>query len=263
MVALTHIDVSPPARAVRRIGMADLGWALREGWTDFRQMRGDILILGFIYPAVGLLAALFAVRGEFLPLLFPLAAGLSILGPAVASGFFELARRREAGLDTSWIHFLDPFRRPSSRAPLMGLTLGLAVLFAAWVGVAWSLYRLTFGPLGAPSASAFVTEALTTPQGWALIVLGNLTGLGFAAVALVVSLVSFPMAVEGRTSALAAVETSLAACARNPLQVAAWGLIVAALLAVASLPLFIGLAVALPVLGYASWRLYTRLVGPA
>jgi uncharacterized membrane protein len=76
----------------------------------------------------------------------------------------------------------------------------------------------------------------------------------------VLSLVSFPMVVDGRASAFTAVETSIAACAKNPLQVAAWGLAVAVLLALASLPLFIGLAVALPVLGYASWRLYTRLV---
>ncbi len=263
MVALTHTDVSAPARAIRRIGMADLGWALAEGWRDFRQMRGDVLVLSLIYPAVGLLAAVLAVRGQLAPLLFPLAAGLSILGPAVASGFFELARRRDAGLEAGWTHFLDPFRRAESRGPLLALTLGLTVLFAAWLGVAWSLYKVTFGPLGPPTAAAFIAEALTTPQGWTLIVLGNLAGLGFAIAALAVSLVSFPMVVDGRATAFAAVETSLSACARNPLQVAAWGLIVAVLLVVGAVPLFAGLAVTLPVLGYASWRLYTRLVEPA
>ncbi len=39
-----------------------------------------------------------------------------------------------------------------------------------------------------------------------------------------------------------------------------WGLIVAALLVVGSIPAFVGLAVVLPVLGYATWHLYTRLV---
>lgn len=262
MVALTHTDVSTPAPAVRRIGMADLRWALAEGWTDFRQMRGDVLVLSLIYPAIGLLAVLATVQGAWLPLLFPLAAGLSILGPAVASGFFELARRRDAGLDAGWTHFLDPFRRAASRGPLLALTLGLAVLFVGWVSVAWSLYKVTFGPLGAPSAAAFMTEALTTPHGWALIVFGNLAGLGFAVAALAVSLVSFPMVVDGRSDAFMAVETSLKACAKNPLEVGAWGLMVAVLLALGSLPLFAGLAVVLPVLGYASWRLYTRLVEP-
>jgi uncharacterized membrane protein len=39
-----------------------------------------------------------------------------------------------------------------------------------------------------------------------------------------------------------------------------WGVIVAVLLVVGSIPFFVGLAVVLPVLGYATWHLYTRLV---
>jgi uncharacterized membrane protein len=35
---------------------------------------------------------------------------------------------------------------------------------------------------------------------------------------------------------------------------------VVALLALGCLPLFVGLAVVLPVLGYASWHLYTRVI---
>jgi uncharacterized membrane protein len=39
-----------------------------------------------------------------------------------------------------------------------------------------------------------------------------------------------------------------------------WAVIVAAALVVGFLPLFIGLAVVLPVLGHATWHLYRRLV---
>jgi uncharacterized membrane protein len=59
---------------------------------------------------------------------------------------------------------------------------------------------------------------------------------------------------------LTAAETSLRAVAANPSTFAAWGLIVAALLVIGSIPLFIGLAVVLPILGYSTWRLYTRVV---
>jgi uncharacterized membrane protein len=43
---------------------------------------------------------------------------------------------------------------------------------------------------------------------------------------------------------------------------AAWGLIVAVLLALGSLPLFLGLAVVIPLLGHASWHLYRKVVEP-
>jgi uncharacterized membrane protein len=39
-----------------------------------------------------------------------------------------------------------------------------------------------------------------------------------------------------------------------------WGILVTVLLALASIPLFVGLALVLPWLGYSTWHLYTRLV---
>lgn len=39
-----------------------------------------------------------------------------------------------------------------------------------------------------------------------------------------------------------------------------WGVVVAVILAVAILPLFVGLAIALPVLGHATWHLYRKVV---
>jgi len=43
---------------------------------------------------------------------------------------------------------------------------------------------------------------------------------------------------------------------------ALWGLIVAAALAIGSLPLFVGLAVVIPVLGHSTWHLYRKVVVP-
>ena len=41
-----------------------------------------------------------------------------------------------------------------------------------------------------------------------------------------------------------------------------WGLIVAVALIIGSLPLFVGLAVVLPVLGHSTWHLYRKVVEP-
>ena len=93
-----------------------------------------------------------------------------------------------------------------------------------------------------------------------MILFGNLAGLGFAIVTLMVAVVSFPMLVDRQVHASDAVETSLRATLQNPLVIARWGVYVAVILAVACIPAFLGLAIALPVLGYASWHLYTRIV---
>ena len=56
--------------------------------------------------------------------------------------------------------------------------------------------------------------------------------------------------------------TSLRVVAANPLAMATWGLIVAALLVVGSIPFFLGLAVVVPLLGHATWHLYRKVVEP-
>lgn len=248
-------EVSP----VRNITGADLSWALKQGWADFREKRGDLLLVPLIYPVVGLLAAAFAWNDRLFPLLFPLVAGLSILGPAVAAGFYELAKRREAGRDSSWFHFLDPLRG-SSRMPILVLTAVLAGLFLAWLAAAWAIYGATLGQLGPSTPSEFLRDLFSTQEGLRMILLGNLAGAAFAVATLCVSVASFPMVVDKPVDALAAIQTSIAAVAKNPMTMIRWGITVVAILALGALPLFVGLAVALPVLGYSTWHLYTRVV---
>ena len=250
----------PPAPArIRAITEADLRWALAEGWNDFKDKRGDLLIVAVIYPVLGFLSAMLVLNDQLLPLFFPLVAGLSIFGPAVASGFYELARRREEGLDSTWWHFLDPLQG-RGREELGLLTGGLAILFLAWLITAWAIYSATIGQQNPTGIGGFVYDLFNTAAGWRMILLGNLAGLVFAVVALVFATVSFPMVVDKAVDARTAVTASVAAFRANPRVMASWGLRVALILALGCIPLFVGLAVALPVLGYATWHLYTRLI---
>lgn len=260
----TTMDAAPiPATddlpEVRRIGASDVRWALAEGWKDFLAKRGDLIVIGLLYPLICLIAVVMTFNDPLLPLLFPLVAGLSIAGPAAASGFYELARRREEGRESTWSHFLDPLKG-RSRTPLLLLTLGLGVLFVGWLLTAYAIYAATFGADAPMQVSDFFGRLFTTSAGWELIVLGNLAGLGFAIVTLVVAIVSFPMVVDKPVDAATAIRTSFKAARKNPVEIAGWGLRVAGLLLLGLIPAAIGLAVVLPWLGYATWHLYTRLV---
>ena len=244
---------------VRRITGADLDASLKDGWGDFMEMRGDIIFLMLLYPLIGIIAAVVTVGSPLLPLFLPIAAGIGLLGPVAAVGFYEMARRREMGLTSNWAHFLDVRKRPSfdEIAAVTGLLLAI---FAMWLFAAGALYVLLFGWNEPASVGAFLSDVFTTTRGWAMILIGAVIGAVFAVVVLAVSVVSMPMLVDCNVSAADAVRTSIRAARENPGELLRWGVIVAALLVVGSIPLFIGLAVVLPWLGYSTWHLYTRLV---
>jgi len=256
------VQIAPEAAPeIRTIGLSDLHQALKLGWEDFKAVPSHAIILCVIYPVLGLLLARAAFGYAVIPLLFPLAAGFALLGPFAALGLYELSRRRESGEEPSAWDALDVLRSPSFGA-MLGLGTLLLALFVTWVATAQAIYIAVFGYGGATGASDFAARVLTTSQGWWLIIVGCGVGFLFAVVALCVSVVSFPLMLDRHATAIDAIRTSLRAVRENPFAIAVWGLIVAVLLAIGSLPFFVGLAVVLPVLGHATWHLYRKLVEP-
>jgi uncharacterized membrane protein len=249
----------PGEPAVRAIGLTDLRDAVAKGIEDFNAVPTHAVFLGIIYAVLGIILFRLAFGYDVLPLVYPMLAGFILLGPCAAIALYELSRRRERGLDVSAEHLLEVFRSPSIGA-IVRLGLVLLAIFFAWLVAAKTMYPQIMGGAVPASLGEFSHQVLTTSAGWQLIVVGNAVGFVFAAVALVISVVSFPMLVDRNVGAATAVRTSVRAVAANPLTMAAWGLFVVAALIVGSLPLFFGLAVVFPVLGHATWHLYRRIV---
>ena len=255
---------TPAARTdtipVRKITDADLRLSLTHGLNDFLAMRGDIFFAGLIYTLIGIAAVVMTTNQPLMPFFFPVVAGVGLLGPVAAVGFYELAKRRESGnSDHNWSHFFDVLKRPS--ADDMGIVAGLLLLiFLGWLLAAGALYGLLFGFWTPTSVGGFVTAVLTTPKGWALIVLGAVVGAIFGAFVLALSVASLPLLVDRNVTASEALSASWRAANANRRLMFRWGLIVTGLLILGSAPLFVGLAFVLPWLGYSTWHLYTRLI---
>jgi uncharacterized membrane protein len=245
------------APEVRRIGFGDLWAALRQGWTDFLATPTQLVFLCILYPVIGLVAATLAAGGDVMHLFYPMAAGFALVGPIAALGLYEISRRREKGLPASWANVFDVLRSPAI-GEIFVLGVGLLAIFLVWLWAADAIHAATLGRL--PPEIGMTQALFGTEEGWRMIWLGNAVGFVFAALVLVLTALSFPMLLDRDGGVGRAVATSVRAFAMNPVQMAGWGLIVAVLLLLGSLPLFIGLAVVLPVLGHATWHLYRRVV---
>ena len=250
-----------PAPAVRRITVADLGDALARGIDDFAAFRTDVAFLAIVYPLVGLVLARLAFGYGLLPLLFPLASGFALIGPAAAVGLYEMSRRREAGAQAGWADAFEIVREPSFGS-IVAFGLMLLMVFLVWLYVAISIYDLTLGPEPPVSAVGFCARRVhdrcrldddrgrrrhrvPVRRGGA----GDQRRFGAADA-------------RPRRRAAHAIGTSLRAVMANPGPMAAWGLVVALALVLGSIPLFLGLIVVMPVLGHATWHLYRRVVAP-
>ena len=147
---------------IRRIGIADLKDALRQGVADFGACRTNVIFLCVIYPLLGLLMARMAFGYQMLPLLFPLASGFALVGPFAAVG----------------------------RIAMLGTML--IVMFLLWMGAAQTIYSATLGPEPPVSAMQFMHDVVWTTAGWWMIGIGTGVGFLFAVFALAISVVSFP-----------------------------------------------------------------------
>ena len=257
--AIAEEDASSARLIVRTIGVGDLRDALSKGLVDFEAMPTHLVFLCLMYPILMLIIARVAAGYDVLPLVFPLLAGYTLIGPLVATGMYELSRRREQGLDISRSHAFDVLRFASIGA-IARLSVILMTIYFAWLGTAWAIYERTFGGVVPASIAEFALQVIATPSGWTLIFVGCGAGFIFANVAFALSVVSFPMLVDRDVGVATAVQTSVRAVLANPITMGMWAFIVASALLIGSLPFFVGLAVVLPVLGHATWHLYRKVV---
>jgi uncharacterized membrane protein len=249
----------PDALDVRRIGARDIRESLREGLADFAALRTHALFLIVIYPLIGLVLGFVTSNESLMPLFFPLAAGFALIGPVAALGLYELSRRREQGHEPSLADAASVLRSPSI-GPILELSLLLSLIFLVWLVAATLIYDQTMGGQRFTSYGEFLRSVFTTREGWALIVVGNAVGFLFAAGTFAMTAVSFPLLLDRPVPLRTALATSVKAIRVNPGAMGLWALTIAGLLVAGSIPAFVGLAVVLPVLGHATWRLYRRLV---
>ncbi len=253
--------VQPPIRPDRGYARhlpatAALSW-LAAGWADFRHNPLQSLAYGLASFALSVLVIWGLVLADLLWMIFPALSGFLVVGPLVAIGLYEKSRKLQRGEKVSLADML--LVRPRSGAQLAFAGLMLCLLVMVWLRAADLLYALFFGLLPFPGFDHILSQLLTTPRGWALILTGSAVGGMFAAFAMAISLFSIPMLLDRRTDALTALGTSFALTTHNLRVVLPWGMIVALGFAMCAMTGLLSMVIIFPVLGHGTWHAWVAL----
>ncbi|MDH4180568.1 MAG: DUF2189 domain-containing protein [Betaproteobacteria bacterium] len=239
---------------VRKIGLgAPLGW-LASGWRDFRASWRASAFYGLVFALMGWLVALvFRHAYEYV---WGLTTGFLLVGPFLAIGIYELSRRRERG-EPPWLApTLDAWRPNVGAIGIFALVLG--VLLLVWSRASLVVIAVSF-PDEMPSLERFLANVLAADNLQFLLGYFAIGGF-FAALVFAISVVSVPMMLDRDTDGVVAALTSLRACRENVGPMLVWAALIALVVGAGFALWFLGLVVAVPVIGHATWHAYKALV---
>ncbi|MBL9052223.1 MAG: DUF2189 domain-containing protein [Tabrizicola sp.] len=253
------IDPAPPRPPeVNLIDLSDLKASLSLGWQDFRRAP----MLGLVFSAVYVLGGWLIVwamtaKGQVWWTL-PASAGFPILGPFIACGFYEISRRLEAGEPlVAREVFAVIFRQKDRQIPAIAAVI--VVYFLFWNFLSHMIFALFLGNATMTNVSTSLAVFLS-PDGLTMLAFGTLVGAAFATLLYCLMVVSLPMLLDRDVDFVTAMLTSFALVRENPGIMLGWGFLIAVCLFAAMLPAFLGLLIALPLFGHASWHLYRRSI---
>jgi uncharacterized membrane protein len=242
---------------VRLVGV-DQPWRwLSAGWSDLRRAPQVSLSYGALFVIASFLVTLGLWLAGLVYLVLPLAAGFMFVGPVIAVGLYEVSRRLGEGQQVSLRDAMAAWRTHAGPIATMGLVLMLFML--AWIRLAFLIFALFFGA-SPPSWEHLVTTLLFSTDGIPFLIVGTATGGALAAIAFAMSAIALPLLLDRDVGTLVAVATSVAAVLKNWRVMIGWGALIVLFTAAGLVTCYIGLAVTLPLIGYASWHAYRDLV---
>jgi uncharacterized membrane protein len=246
--------VAPPFPQVRVVPVtAPLRW-LRQALDDLRACPGPSVFYGLCFAAMG--ALLKVVFAHAYPYLSALTCGFLLLGPLLAIGLYEIARRRECADACRLAPTLAVWRRNAGSISVFSLIL--IVVFLVWARASLVIFAL-FYTSEMPTVAGFMQQVLSV-NNLEFLAVYFAVGLGLAALVFALSVVSIPLMMDRGQDTVTAVIASLLALARNPGAMLVWAALIVLLTAFGLLTLFIGLIFAMPLVGLGTWHAYRDLI---
>ena len=255
------VSPRPPAVKINTIGADDIKAALAAGWRDFLAAPLIGLFFGGIYAAGGIAILVLLMVYHQPWWIIPIAVGFPLIGPFVAVGLYEVSRRLASGAPLVWSEVLTVILAQRKRQ-VGWMAFVVLFIFWMWLYEVRMLLAIFLGFKSFSSLGAFFTIITSTSSGIGFLAVGTIVGALLSFVLFCTTVVAIPLLLEREIDLITAIIFSFKAVLQNFAPMIGFGILVAALTFLSLVPLFLGLLVVLPVLGHATWHLYTKVVAP-
>lgn len=245
-----------PTPNVRRIATNQPWEWLAAGWNDLWRAPSASIAYGLLFVLMGYLLVS-TVEGQFHSAL-ALTTGFLLVGPFLALGLYDISRRLETGEPVSLGRALTAWRSNALSIALFGVVLGLVMI--VWARLAAVLFAVLVGGREL-SLEASAAQIFFSGSGLTFLLVFTVVGAIIAGVVFAISVVSVPMMLDHKVDFVTAILTSLAAVRANPAPMALWAALIVIFTGLGLLTFYLGLALALPLIGHATWHAYRSLVG--
>lgn len=244
---------APP---VRRVAPgAPVEW-LRLGARDLHRSLRPSLAIGVAVAVAGWLLMAATWRVSYLaPALL---GGFLYIAPFAAIAVHGYSRQLERGEAVDSRQALRAWRANASSIALFGLMLAVALIF--WERVAAIIFAVFYR--GEPlQLNNLMTTVLFSGAHVPLLAALATAATLIAAAVFALGVVSAPLLLDRPVDVITAAITSVRCCARNPLPMLLWAMLIAFITWAGIATLMLGLVLVFPWLAHASWHAYRAMVG--
>lgn len=228
---------------------------LRKGVKDIQKAPLPSLLYGLAFALIGLALVLLASKNPIWSASFM--ATFFLIGPFLAVGLYQLSRQIEEGKQPCLLDSITSIRENIVPLGIFVTVLGFAIMI--WMRIAALVAGIYFDNVDLIAKGWVVL--ITSEQSLEFIAFFTLFGFFIANLAFSISVVAIPMIIHRKVDFLTAITTSLRTVIKNPLPLLVWAILIVVLIHLGFLAAFIGLMVAFPIIGHASWHAYRDLVG--
>ncbi len=249
------VVIRTPFPPIRTVGpLAAFAW-LAQGLRDMCRAPAASLAYGVVFALMGGLIA-FVFRNAY-ELTSALTAGFLLVGPFLATGLYDISRRLERDGSVRFADTAAAWRANLGAFSLFSLVLTIIALI--WARASLVTFALFFSSGGMPTLKSFMAQVVSVEHVDFLLTYFAVGAL-FAGIVFAVSVVSVPMMLDRGTDTIVAALTSVRALFTNPVPLLIWALLIVLVIGIGFATFFVGLVVAVPLVGHATWHAYKALV---